>query len=43
VRADVVILPGVGHGYGYGVGTPAQKESLARAVRFLNDVFAARQ
>jgi acetyl esterase/lipase len=39
VRADVVILPGVGHGYGYGVNTPAQKESIARIARFLDDIW----
>jgi len=38
-RADVVILPGVGHGFGYGVDTPAQRESLAHISGFLDEVF----
>mgnify|MGYP006298125229 FL=1 len=36
VRAELMVLPGVGHGYGYGVETPAQKQSLARAETFLD-------
>ena len=39
VRAETVVLAGVGHGYGYGVDTPAQKESLTHGERFLDAVF----
>jgi dipeptidyl aminopeptidase/acylaminoacyl peptidase len=37
-RAELHILPGVGHGYGYGVETPAQQETLRWAEAFLAPV-----
>jgi len=39
VRAEVAVLPGVGHGFGYGVTTDAQKESIKLMENFLASVF----
>jgi len=39
VRAEVAVLPNVGHGFGYGVTTDAQKESIKLMEAFLASVF----
>lgn len=40
VKAEMVVLPGVGHGFGYGVGSEAQKRMLESAEGFLERFLA---
>ena len=39
VRAELQVLPGVGHGFGYGTATEPQRKSLSLVEAFLKSVF----